>query len=83
MIEDDNVVLTTIDNPYNPKEDYDKWRQWDNEHGYYTEEYLARMIDLNNGNIVDEEDHEVINTIINKAIVEVLESDDEGIYILV
>ena len=33
---DETDVLTTLDNPYDPHEDYDKWSIWDEENGYYT-----------------------------------------------
>lgn len=36
-------MITTIDNPYDPKEDFSKWYQWDIENGYNTSEYVARL----------------------------------------
>ncbi len=38
------VMLTTVDNPYNPITDFDKWKQYDEEKGYFTCEYLARIV---------------------------------------
>ena len=29
-----DIMLTTIDNPYNPYLDWDKWLNWDLAHGY-------------------------------------------------
>jgi len=37
-------MLTTVDNPYNPITDFDKWKQYDEEKGYFTCEYLARIV---------------------------------------
>jgi len=31
-----DVMLTTLDNPYNPFDDYDKWWQWDKDNDYNT-----------------------------------------------
>lgn len=40
-----NVMLTTIDNPYNPFTHYDEWFNYDSAKGYDTPNYLARMTD--------------------------------------
>lgn len=37
-------MLTTIDNPYNPFEDFDAWRAFDERSGYHTMAYLARVV---------------------------------------
>lgn len=43
------MALTTSDNPYSPLDQYEQWRQWDEEHGYYLERYLARIYDTKLG----------------------------------
>lgn len=43
VIPDEEVMLTTLDNPFNPKEQYTAWRLWDIEHGYRTEELIDRL----------------------------------------
>lgn len=42
MIRD--TMLTTIDNPFNPFTQFDEWKVWDEAQGYYTCEYLARIV---------------------------------------
>ena len=37
------VFLTTIDNPFNPNTQWDDWLRYDEDHGYYTTHYLARI----------------------------------------
>lgn len=38
------LAITTADNPYDPIEDYTHWDQWDQDHGYHTSAYLARVV---------------------------------------
>lgn len=77
----EDLVLTTIDNPYNPKEDYDNWRRWDIENGYHTEEYLARMMDVPLD--VDMDDEVTLSLIADRAMQEIIEHDMAQIYKLV
>ena len=37
-------MLTTIDNPFNPWDDWDSWNNWDEQAGYYTNAFLARVV---------------------------------------
>ena len=39
----DDVMLTTIDNPYNPFTQFDEWLLYDMQKGYNTINYLARV----------------------------------------
>ncbi len=36
-------MITTIDNPYDPRQDYPSWFAWDVANGYNTCAYLARV----------------------------------------
>lgn len=42
------VYLTTIDNPFNPHTQWDDWLRYDEDHGYYTLSYLARIAKTSN-----------------------------------
>ena len=83
MIESDvnELVLTTIDNPFNPKTEYEQWKRWDNENGYNTEEYIARLINMEADYEVDDE--VLLNELTNKVINEILENDTLEVYQLV
>lgn len=37
------AMITTLDNPFDPREDFTSWYAWDTEHGYNTCAYLARV----------------------------------------
>ena len=42
-MDNNECMLTTFDNPFNPFEQFVQWRLFDIEKGYYTCEYLARI----------------------------------------
>lgn len=42
------VGITTTDNPYDPLTDFDRWDNYDRQHGYGTTEYLARVVRTTN-----------------------------------
>ena len=69
------VMLTTIDNPYNPFEQFDLWLLFDKEKGYNTCEYLARIVNLTN----DMSEKE-IDVAIDRAIDDIIVNDPFGIY---
>ena len=39
-----DVMITTIDNPFDPFTQWDQWVQFDERKGYYTCSYLAREV---------------------------------------
>lgn len=83
MSDIDDLMLTTIDNPYNPKTDYDKWMTWDKENGYNTQEYIARLIEMDDEYNVNIDDEVKLNEINDRVINEILEQDILGVYMLV
>ena len=42
-MENNVFMITTIDNPFNPFTQYDEWLAFDEQMGYYTNNYLARI----------------------------------------
>ena len=72
-----NHMLTTIDNPYNPFTNFDDWFQFDEQKGYHTCSYLARIAKTSN-EFSDEDDAEI-----EAAIDEIVSLDPFGIYIKV
>lgn len=42
------VALTTADNPFDPIDDYDNWKAFDTQKGYYSDEYVARILKTSN-----------------------------------
>lgn len=43
------VNITTIDNPFDPFDDFTSWFMFDTEKGYYTSSKLARLTNLKEG----------------------------------
>lgn len=41
-----DTMLTTIDNPHSPFDDFDRWYFWDASHGYHTSGLLARITQM-------------------------------------
>ena len=67
--------LTTIDNPYNPFEQFDSWFLFDVEKGYNTCGYLARI--ARTSEQLSEEEN---NREINRAIDEIMQYDFMNLY---
>lgn len=65
---DDEVRLTTYDNPYSPFDEFDRWLQFDRyEKQYDTIELLARNVDLID-NAEDFDEDEVRTIVINDIV---------------
>ena len=69
------VMLTTIDNPFNPFDDFENWRMFDIEKQHYTFERLARIVNLSEEMSQSEVDAET-----ERAIDEIIKYDVEDIY---
>lgn len=37
-------MITTTDNPFDPFTEYDQWSDYDERQGYFTNQYLARLV---------------------------------------
>lgn len=59
--------ITTHDNPYNYFTQFDEWLAFDRQMGYYTLEYLARIV-RDAPDLSEEQENEEIETSINKII---------------
>lgn len=72
------VNITTVDNPFDPFDDFDHWFQFDTEKGYYTSSKLARLTNLRNDMSEAEESEEI-----ERAIDRLIEIDPFDMYIKV
>lgn len=70
-----SFMLTTIDNPFNPFEDFDSWFLFDVEKGYYSCSLLARI--TNNANDLTELEEKKD---IERAIDEIVKYDPTNMY---
>lgn len=71
-------MLSTIDNPYNPVTDWERWYAWDENAGYHTPAFLARVAHLSPAlSVADEEEA------IEEAIDEIVRENVLGVYIKV
>lgn len=68
-------ALTTIDNPYDPFNQFDSWYAFDMDKGYYTCSYLARIARTSDQLTDEENDREV-----ERAIDEIIKYDFMNIY---
>lgn len=69
------VAITTIDNPYDPLDEFEKWYLFDIEQGYNTCAYLARLTHTSDKFTDKENDEEI-----ERAIDEILLNDFTGMY---
>lgn len=69
------AMLTTTDNPYNPFEQFDEWYAFDEQKGYHTCSYLARI--TRSAPELSEADDDLAQ---EQAIDEIIELNILGIY---
>lgn len=65
----DDVMLTTIDNPYDPFTQWDDWFNYDTVCGYNTCDYLARIARTSDA-LSDNDNDEAIDEAINEIVSE-------------
>lgn len=70
-----DVMLTTIDNPYDPFTQFDQWYAYDEQKGYNTCEYLGRIASTSS-EFADEQNLKEIE----EAIDEICKLNILGIY---
>ena len=68
-------MLTTVDNPYDPFDSFREWHAWDEANGYFTNSFLARIV--NNSLELSEADQELA---IELAIDEIVMENVNGMY---
>lgn len=69
------VYLTTIDNPYNPFDDFTSWLMFDIQKGYDTNGTLARIVDIREDMTEEEQNSEI-----ERAIDRIIEIDPTDLY---
>lgn len=75
---DKDTYLSTVDNPFDPREDYGKWNEWDQDHGYYTERYLNNVAGFD-----ADDTPPVLDAKLQAAILEIINNDPLDIYLLI
>jgi hypothetical protein len=73
-----DYMLSTIDNPFNPFDDFDAWLQFDKEKGHHCCERLARIAQISDDMTDLEKDLEY-----ERAMDEIIRYDIFGVYIKV
>ena len=74
----DHHMLTTLDNPFNPFDDFTSWYMFDCEKGYNTSSRLARIANVNSEMTQKEVDDEL-----QRVIDLIVKHDFENIYVKV
>ena len=72
---ENECMLTTFDNPFDPFEQFTSWFLFDVEKGYNTCAYLARIAKLSDENSDEENNREI-----ERAIDEIIQYDFMNIY---
>ena len=72
---DNGFMLTTVDNPFDPFDQFDSWLMFDKQMGYNCNERVARI-----ARISDEMSQKEIDDEVDRAIDEIIKYDFIGIY---
>ena len=76
MSDSEGVYITTVDNPYDPSEQFDEWYAYDEAHGYHTCSLLDRVCNTSFLGLSDEINSESIA----RAIDEIIEHEGTELY---
>lgn len=68
-------MLTTIDNPFDPRTEFDSWLQFDRDQGYNSCGYLDRI--ANTSSMLSDQENE---RIVDDAIDEIIANDFRNVY---
>lgn len=68
-------MLTTVDNPYDPTTQFDEWFAYDESHGYFTMNLLARVV-VTSDDLSDADQ----DAAIEDAIDDVVSNNVSGLY---
>jgi hypothetical protein len=68
-------MLTTIDNPFDPFDNFDEWYAFDESQGYHSCSYLARIVKRSDE--ISDEDEAIA---IEEAIDEIVSLHSNGLY---
>lgn len=71
-------MLTTVDNPYDPFDNFKEWYMYDVQKGYNSSSYLARIAKTSDEMTEFENEEEI-----ERAIDEIIEHDFMNIYVKV
>lgn len=63
----DEYAITTVDNPFDPFEQFDEWFRFDEDKGYNSCSYLARIAHTSDS-LTDEENETEIERAINEIV---------------
>lgn len=77
-LNEEYLYLTTLDNPFHPATQAEYWRQYDWDHGYYSDSLLARY--LYTSDELSESEQKYAN---NCAVRDVVDNDYTNKYIAV
>lgn len=75
---EEQYMLSTSDNPYNPFIEFDRWNVWDQSEGYHTLAYQARI-----ANTSDELPQSLYMEEVDAAIDEIITFNLSGVHIKV
>lgn len=76
MSQTKEVWITTVDNPFDPFTQWDRWFNYDEQMNYRTCERVARLAHVNEENLTEKENDELINA----AIVTLCEFYGDKVY---